>query len=70
MPKFVIYLGLILGGLILVLGIVMIISPPEHLKSGALPPFVLGILCVFYASFRIWKSLQFLKKHNDNSHNE
>ena len=61
MGKIVILTGLVLSIFILFLGVLMFFNPPENMKNGAISPSALGILCVFYAIFRIWKSLQMLK---------
>ncbi|GIV44196.1 MAG: hypothetical protein KatS3mg035_1319 [Bacteroidia bacterium] len=62
MGRIVIITGLVLSIFILFLGVLMLIHPLDNMKNGTISPSVLGILCVLYAIFRIWKSLQMLKR--------
>lgn len=54
--------GLVLSMFILFLGGLMLINPPDNMKNSAISPNILGMFCVLYGIFRIWKSLQMLKR--------
>ncbi len=65
MGKIVIITGLILSIFILFLGGLMLVNPPDNMKNNTISPNILGIFCVLYAIFRIWKSFQMLKRLNN-----
>ncbi len=62
MEKIIILSGLVLSTFILILGLLMLIHPPDNMKGGPISPGLLGLLCISYAIFRVWKSLQMLKR--------
>lgn len=70
MGKIVIITGLVLSIFILFLGGLMLINPPENMKNNMISPNVLGIFCILYAIFRIWKSLQMLKRLKNQEEEE
>jgi len=70
MVKIVILAGLTLSIFIFFMGLILVIRPPENLQNGFISPFALGILCVLYAIFRIWKSLQMLKNLKNQKETE
>lgn len=70
MAKIVIITGLVLSVFILFLGGLLLINPPDNMKNNVLSPNVLGILCILYAIFRIWKSFQMLNKLKNQEEEE
>jgi uncharacterized membrane protein HdeD (DUF308 family) len=59
--KFFIYSGFIMGGLILLIGFVFLVRPPEHFTF--VPPVLMGAILVFYGGFRVYRSYLMWKRN-------